>query len=335
RAPSFISTPMNNSNFNESDQIQITVSADDPDNDPVSYLIKIDGVQVSTSSSYNWTTNYSSSGHHNIYISVTDGINSVSENTIIIVNNVNRAPSFISTPMNNSNFNESDQIQITVSADDPDNDPVSYLIKIDGVQVSTSSSYNWTTNYSSTGYHYIYVSVTDGMNSVYSTITVYINKVLSNLTATNLMKNPGFESGTTSWVFHTGGAGTLAAVSPGYGGTTKASKLTLNSRSTNIQLYQTGVTLEPNTSYRLSFAAKSSSGHDLTVYLHKHLTPYTNYGLSYKADLSTSWQTFSTDFTSSGFTDTVNDGRLRFWLAPFAVAGDTYYIDDVQLEKIT
>ena len=32
--------------------------------------------------------------------------------------------------------------------------------------------------------------------------------------------------------------------------------------------------------------------------------------------------------------DTVNDGRLRFWFAPFAANGDQYYIDDVVLEKV-
>jgi hypothetical protein len=79
--------------------------------------------------------------------------------------------------LNNSLFNETDHIQVTVAASDPDNDPLSYLIKIDGVQVSTLSSYNWTTNYSSAGYHDISISVSDGKISVNSTITVYINNV--------------------------------------------------------------------------------------------------------------------------------------------------------------
>jgi hypothetical protein len=150
------------------------------------------------------------------------------------------------------------------------------------------------------------------------------------------IKNAGFESGTTSWVFHTDGTGTFTAASPGYGGTALAANLALNSGGTNVQLYQTGIPLEPNTRYRLSFAAKSSSGHDMIVYLHKHLTPYTNYGLNnYLAPLTTCWQTFSTEFTTTGFAGTVNDARLRFWLAPFAAAGDTYNIDNVILEKMS
>ena len=146
--------------------------------------------------------------------------------------------------------------------------------------------------------------------------------------------NPGFELGTTSWLFYTNGIGTFTTSSPGYEGT-EAVKIALNSGGTNIQMYQKGIMLEPNTRYRLNFAAYSTSGDKLSVNFIKHDSPYTNYGLAYTANLSTNWQVFSTEFTTKGFTSTVNDGRLMFWLAPFAAAGDEYYIDDVRLEKVT
>ena len=151
--------------------------------------------------------------------------------------------------------------------------------------------------------------------------------------ATNLIKNPGFESGTTSWLFYASGTGKFTAAPPGYEGNNSA-KLVLNSPGTNIQLYQTGVKLEPNTLYRLSFAANSTSGHDLTVNLFKHVSPYTNYGLSNTFDLGTSLQVFNYEFTTKGFTNNVSDGRFQFWLAPFAAAGDIYYIDAIIVEKI-
>jgi len=149
----------------------------------------------------------------------------------------------------------------------------------------------------------------------------------------NIIQNPGFESGTSPWLFYTSGTGTFSMASPGFEGS-NAAKLALNSGGKNIQLYQTGVTLEPNTHYRLSFAGYSTTGHDVNVRLIKHVSPYTNYGLDLMANLGTNWQTFTTDFTTTGFTGTVNDGRLMFWLAPFAESGDTYYIDDIRLEKI-
>ena len=154
-----------------------------------------------------------------------------------------------------------------------------------------------------------------------------------NTPSINIIKNPGFESGTTSWLFHTDGTGTFTAASPGYEGT-KAAQLALSSSGTNIQLYQKDLSLEPDTLYRLSFVAKSTTGHDMAIYLHKHLTPYTNYGLSLTANLGTGWQSFTTEFTTTGFTGSVTDGRLRFWIAPYEAAGDIYYIDDVRLERI-
>ncbi|MCL7413627.1 MAG: carbohydrate binding domain-containing protein [ANME-2 cluster archaeon] len=153
-------------------------------------------------------------------------------------------------------------------------------------------------------------------------------------TSANLIMNPDFGSGTSQWLFYTSGTGTFSVASPGYE-ENNAAKLALNRGGTNIQLYQKGIALEPNTRYRFSFAGYSTTGHDVNVRLIKHGSPYTNYGLDFTADLGTHWQTFTTEFTSSDFTNTVNNGRLQFWLAPFAASGDTYYIDDIRLEKVS
>jgi hypothetical protein len=151
------------------------------------------------------------------------------------------------------------------------------------------------------------------------------------------LTNAGFETGATApWVFYSDNpvGSSFTTTSPGFVGT-YAGLVYLNSGGSNIQVYQAGETLEPNTQYTLSFAAKSSSGHDMNVLLIKHGAPFTNYGLTYTASLTTSWQTFSTTFTTSGFSSIVSDARLMFYLAPYATAGDTYYIDDVKLEKVS
>ncbi len=209
---------------------------------------------------------------------------------------------------------------------------LSYQWQKNGANIpgATSASYNITaTALSDTGSTFS-VDVKNSFGSVMSnaaTITVLPTASIV------LVKNPGFESGTTSWQFYTSGTGTFSAASPGYNGT-KAANLSLISSGTNIQLYQMEITLEPNTTYRLSLVAYSMTGHDMTVNLIKHGSPYTNYGLSFTPDLGTSWQTFMAVFNTSGFSGTVNDGRLMFQLAQFAAAGDTYYIDDVRLEKV-
>ena len=152
------------------------------------------------------------------------------------------------------------------------------------------------------------------------------------VTPYNLIKNSDFESGKNSWTFYTNGNGKFTVENAGYAGL--SAKMAINDPGNNTQLYQTGIKLEPNTRYRLSFAARSTKGNNISVELLKNVSPSTNYGLDQKFDLTSSWKEFSTDFTTSGFPNTVNDGRLKFWLAPFAKPGEVYYIDNVSLEQI-
>ena len=64
------------------------------------------------------------------------------------------------------------------------------------------------------------------------------------------------------------------------------------------------------------------------------MSPYTGYGLSGRVfNLTTAWQAFTVEFTTTGFTGTVNDGRLMFWLAPYDAGADQYFFDDIVLEK--
>ena len=211
-------------------------------------------------------------------------------------------------------------------------EPLSYQWQKNGVNITGATTATYITppiTLSDNGSTYS-VNVTNPAGSVVSdAATLTVIPSLSN----NII-NPGFESGTASWTFFTDGTGKFSEEDSGYEG--KAVELALNSIGTNIQLYQKNIPVEPNTSYRLSFAAYSSRGNDLSVYLIKHDSPYTKYSLSYTADLGTSWQHFTTEFNTTGFTDIdmVDDGRLIFWLAPFAAPGDLYYIDNVRLEKV-
>lgn len=185
---------------------------------------------------------------------------------------------------------------------------------------------------SSTLYHYRVKSKDAAGNLATSADKTFTT--LAPSVSVNLVSNPGFESGTSPWTFYTNGTGTYTAGIPAYAGT-KAAKISLTTIGTNMQLYQSGKSLAPNTRYRLSFAAYSSTGHNMTINLIKHGTPYTNYGLKYVPDLLTSWKTFSTEFTTSGFTGNVADGRLQFYFTGLASAKDIYYLDEIKLEKIT
>lgn len=213
--------------------------------------------------------------------------------------------------------------------------PLSYQWQKNGVAIPGATNAMFTTSaaiISDNGSKYS-VIVTNPAGSVLSntaTLTVFspLNDNINNIIA-----NPGFEEGTTSWNFYTSGTGSFSVIQPGYEGNNSA-QVALASENSNIQLYQKGITFEPNSRYKLSFSAFSKSGNDMTVRLVQHVSPYDNYGLIFTPDLSESWQTFTMEFTTTGFTDMVDDGRLMFWFAPFATAGDTYYIDDIKLDRI-
>jgi hypothetical protein len=149
-----------------------------------------------------------------------------------------------------------------------------------------------------------------------------------------LVVNPGFETGTAPWVFFTDGAGTFSNNAPGYA-SPHAGLVAITAQGTNTQLYQSDLSVESGYRYRLRFRAYSNTGHDLSVSMHKHTPPYTPYGLEHRlVDLTAEWQQFSIEFVTAGFTGTLTDARLRFWLAPYAADGDSYTIDDVELLKI-
>ena len=153
-------------------------------------------------------------------------------------------------------------------------------------------------------------------------------------TSSNVLSNPGFESGNNNWAFFTNGKGSFSTEGPAFQ-CNSAAKLTITQTGNNMQFYQSNFSLKANTNYRLSFSAKSSTGDDLRVFLHQHKAPNTSYGLATNAvKLSTDWQTFNFDFKTTGFSGTTSDTRLRFWFTRLAQNGDIYWIDDVVLEEV-
>ena len=176
--PPFIAA-IGNKVVNEGQALTFTISATDADGDTLTYSASNLPAGASFNSGtriFQWTPGYTQSRiYPNIQFKVSDGTAAISENISINVSNVNIAPILTLTPANGSTFNETDIIKINITASDQDNDPLSYIIKIDGVQVSTASNYTWVTNYSSSGTHNIEVSVSDGTALVTKNITIYIN----------------------------------------------------------------------------------------------------------------------------------------------------------------
>ena len=153
-------------------------------------------------------------------------------------------------------------------------------------------------------------------------------------TETNLLTNGDFASGNSNWAFYAGGAGSWSVAPVGWQNSNAAS-ISITAAGSNIQLYQSGVSLERNTLYAIRFAAYSNTGRDMKVSLIQHGAPYACYGIvRHPVDLGTGWNEYVIYAAATLAVEYVNDARLQFWFAGNAVAGDVYVIDDISIEAV-
>src|SRR5574340_884596 len=97
----------------------------------------------------------------------------------------------------------------------------------------------------------------------------------------NHITNTRIESGKTPWMVYPATSIVYSTVSPGSEEKYSAKLgFSFTTVPVDLQFYQPYIkNLEPNTTYRLSFVANSTTGHDLRVKLKKTLRPYNTYGL--------------------------------------------------------
>ena len=165
----------------EASALSFTVSGSDVDGDNLVYSATDmpEGASFDTATGvFGWIPSVGQAGTYTVYFTVTDGEFSDTESATIVVSELNHAP-VINTlvPSDGSTYNEAESINIEASASDEDGDALSYIIKIDGVTISTLSSYVWNTDYASAGTHTIEVTVSDGTESTSMQHSITINDV--------------------------------------------------------------------------------------------------------------------------------------------------------------
>jgi hypothetical protein len=223
----------------------------------------------------------------------------------------------------------------------------SNLIDTNGIRVSPA--YRGT--YSTGTWHHITVDLSPlqgkvirrwmiGYNNLFSGNTGKFRTYIDNLKVTyskpadgqapNLLVNPDFESGTAGWNFSTNGTASWTANGVPWSGS-RAADVNVANPGSNTQLFQNGITLEPNTAYRLEFSAYSNNGGDMQVDVMKHTLDYRSYGLNQWINLTSVPQRYSFDFTTTNFSSPISDARMRFWFPNVS----RYNIDLVILRKIT
>ena len=156
----------------EGNLLSVAFTAEDIDNDPITYQILRNGTVVSNISSYNWNTNLTSAGVYNFTFTASDPFASTSNSTTITVASYDLAPAI--TNITAPDGAENQTHNVSFNATDPDGDLFNYTIKKDDVVVSNTSSYQWTPDFNESGTYTFTFIASNALNDT-ETRTITIN----------------------------------------------------------------------------------------------------------------------------------------------------------------
>lgn len=140
-------SPIGNKEVNESELLSFTISATDHDMDTISYLatnLPYGADLNNVTGEFSWAPTYSDSGVYDVeFIANANGL-ITSENVLITVNNVDRAPVFV--PIGDQVADENRLLSFNISATDEDGDIVRYsaVSLPEGAELnSETGDFNW------------------------------------------------------------------------------------------------------------------------------------------------------------------------------------------------
>jgi len=153
----------------ETENATFRICATDPDGEPLRFSWYLNSEKVSVSDNYTFHSWYDSAGAYVIKVFVTDGIAQNFTSWNLTVRNVNRSPAIKSwLPEKLSVVQRNRELNFSVNATDPDNEPLQYTWVLDGKAVDNNnfSTYNLTFTWADEKTHRVAVVVSDGNMSV-------------------------------------------------------------------------------------------------------------------------------------------------------------------------
>ena len=182
-----------NTTIDELESIAFSIDSYDPDGNALVYNWKLDGTNVSTTDSYNFTTDYASAGSYVVTLDITDNFSDNSLNytwNIIVIDiELNIVINEILPASGSITIDELESIAFSIDAYDPDGNTLVYNWKLDGTNVSTTDSYNFTTDYTSAGNYVVTLDVCN--NSLYYIWSITVNDVDQNIVVNEVLPEPG------------------------------------------------------------------------------------------------------------------------------------------------
>jgi hypothetical protein len=162
-------------NMNEGMPATFGVNASDKEDQPLSFCWSLDGTDLGVGqSSFTYTSDFSSSGGHNLTVTVHDGFGSCSNNWELRVKNVNRPPVLAdTTPGANASVSEGLSMMFHALASDPDSDNLTVDWYLDLAKVKTEkegdATFGYHPGFGDGGAHNITIMAYDGaIRTIYS-----------------------------------------------------------------------------------------------------------------------------------------------------------------------
>ncbi len=112
--------------IDEGDSLTFEVCAADPDNEELKYSWKLNGIEEDTSDSWRYTAGHTDAGTKTITLKVSDGTSVVIKNWVLTVMEKNVPPKL--SVIENTTININELLQFNISADDEDNDRLTYTV---------------------------------------------------------------------------------------------------------------------------------------------------------------------------------------------------------------
>lgn len=188
--PPVLTNPGNKS-ITENGTLSFTLSASDPDNNPLTFSASglPSGATLNSSSGYfNWRPSVGQAGDYPITFTVSDGKANDQESIIITVTQANRPP--VLANIGNKLVDENAICSFTVSATDQDNDPISYsstTLPTGAVFSNSSGDFYWQPSYLQAGVYNLTITASDGQATDQEAIQITV----INVNRAPVLANPG------------------------------------------------------------------------------------------------------------------------------------------------